>query len=223
MKTVLITGANRGIGLALTQGFSARGDRVIAVCRRSSEALDKTVAQVQSGIDVTDDDALADLAQRLEQTRIDVLICNAGILTKENLGQIDRAALENMRRQFEVNTLGPLRVVQALLDKLSEGAKIGIITSRMGSMSDNDSGGYYGYRASKAAVNAVGKSMATDLKPRGIAVVLLHPGFVSTDMVNHAGDVSPEQAAAQLIERLENLTLKDSGTFWHANGTPLPW
>src|SRR5690606_31821849 len=129
------------------QGFSARGDHVIAVCRRSSPALDKTGAQVEAGIDVTDDDALAHLAQRLGKSRIDILVCNAGILTNEKLGGIDQAALENMRRQFEVNTLGPLRVVQALLNQLSEHAKIGIITSRMGSMADNDSGGYYGYRA----------------------------------------------------------------------------
>src|SRR5690606_40875438 len=111
----------------------------------------------------------SELSQRLGQTRIDLLICNAGILANERLGKIDEAGFDSMRRQFEVNTLGPLRVVQALLNHLKEGAKIGIITSRMGSMTDNGSGGSYGYRASKAAVNAVGKSLAIDLKPRGIA------------------------------------------------------
>lgn len=223
MSTVLITGANRGIGLALAQRFAARGDRVIGVCRRSSEALEATGAQVEAGIDVTDAQAVAGLPARLGNTRVDTLVLNAGILSREALGEIDEAGFEAMRRQFEVNAIGPLRVAQALVDHLAVGAKIGIITSRMGSMADNGSGGRYGYRASKAAVNAIGKSLAVDLKPRGIAVFLLHPGYVATDMVGGTGDVQPEQAAAQLVERLDTLTLEQSGTFWHANGSELPW
>ncbi|MBB5016374.1 SDR family oxidoreductase [Rehaibacterium terrae] len=223
MHTVLITGANRGIGLALAQQYSARGDRVIAVCRRASPALDATGAQVESGIDVTDDAALAALARRLGDTRIDTLVLNAGILAKESLGEIDAAGFDSLRRQFEVNALGPLKVAQVLLGHLADGARIGIVTSRMGSIADNGSGGYYGYRASKAAVNAIGKSLAVDLKPRGIAVFLLHPGYVATDMVGGRGDLTPEQAARQLIERLDTLTLEQTGTFWHGNGTPLPW
>ena len=148
---------------------------------------------------------------------------NAGVLERESLGDIDEAGFDSMRRQFEVNALGPLRVAQALLDNLADGAKVGIVTSRMGSVADNGSGGRYGYRASKAAVNAIGKSLAVDLQPRGIAVFLLHPGYVATDMVGGTGDVSPEQAAAQLVERLDGLTLEQTGTFWHANGSPLPW
>lgn len=223
MKTILITGANRGIGLALTEHLMARGDRVIALCRRSSPALEASGAQVEPNIDVTDSEALANLAKRLGDTRIDILVCNAGVLAHENLGKIDQAGFESMRRQFEVNTLGPLRVVQALLGLLADGAKIGIISSRMGSMEDNGSGGAYGYRASKAAVNAIGKSLAVDLQPRGIAVFLLHPGYVSTDMVGGAGEVSPAHAAAQLVERLNTLGLAQTGSFWHANGKPLPW
>lgn len=223
MKTILITGANRGIGLALARQFAARGDRVIGVCRHGSEALEQTGARVEAGVDVTDDAALAALAQRLGDTRIDTLVLNAGILGNESLGAIDAAGFDSIRRQFEVNALGPLRVAQALLDRLAEGAKVGIVTSRMGSVADNDSGGYYGYRASKAAVNAIGKSLAVDLRPRGITVVLLHPGFVSTDMVGGRGEVSPEHAARQLVERLDRVTLAQSGTFWHANGSPLPW
>lgn len=223
MNTVLITGANRGIGLALTRQFRARGDEVVAVCRQGSEALEATGARIEAGIDVTDDAALAGLAQRLSDVRIDVLVLNAGILAREALGTIDAAGFDSMRRQFEVNALGPLRVAQALLERLADGAKIGIITSRMGSVADNGSGGRYGYRASKAAVNAIGKSLAVDLAPRGIAVFLLHPGYVATDMVGGTGDVTPEQAAARLIERLDSLTLEQTGTFWHANGEPLPW
>lgn len=223
MKTVLITGANRGIGLALTRQYSARGDKVIAACRQSSDALEKTGAQVEAGVDVTDDAALTGLAQRLGDTRLDVLVLNAGIMTREAFGEIQTDGWEDMRRQFEVNAMGPLRVAQALSGHLAEDAKIGIITSRMGSMADNGSGGRYGYRASKAAVNAIGKSLAVDMESRGVAVFLLHPGFVATDMVGGKGEVSPEHAAAQLVERLDKLTLGETGTFWHANGTELPW
>ena len=223
MKTTLVNGANRGIGLALSQHLVARGENVIAVCRHGSEALEKTGARIEAGVDVTDDAALSALAQRLVDVRIDTLILNAGILAKESLGHIDADGFDDMRRQFEVNALGPLRVAQALRDRLVEGSKIGIITSRMGSVADNGSGGYYGYRASKAAVNAIGKSLAMDLKPRGIAVFLLHPGYVATDMVGGTGDVTPAQSAAQLVERLDNLGLAQTGSFWHANGSALPW
>ncbi len=223
MATILITGANRGIGLALAQQFAARGDDVIGVCRHGSDALAATGARVEPGVDVTDGAAIAALARRLDKVRIDTLVLNAGILANESLGRIDDAGFDAMRRQFEVNALGPLRVAQALRGHLAEGGRIGIITSRMGSVADNSSGGYYGYRASKAAVNAIGKSLAEDLRPRGIAVALLHPGYVATDMVGGPGDVSPEQAAKQLVARLDALTLDHSGSFWHANGSALPW
>jgi NAD(P)-dependent dehydrogenase (short-subunit alcohol dehydrogenase family) len=223
MGTALITGGNRGIGLALAQQFAARGDDVIGVCRSPSAALARTGARVEPGVDVTDGAALHALAQRLRDVRIDILVLNAGILANETLGRIDDAGFDSIRRQFEVNALGPLRVVEALQAQLADGAKVAILTSRMGSVADNGSGGYYGYRASKAAVNAIGKSLALDLAPRGIAVFLLHPGFVATDMVGGKGDVTPAQAASQLVERIDALDLAQSGTFWHANGTSLPW
>jgi len=223
MPTILITGANRGIGLALTQRYRERGDRVIAVCRHSSAALAATGAQVEPGVDVTDDHAVAALAGRLAGQPIDVLVLNAGVLERDRLGEIDAAGLAAMRRQFEVNALAPLRVVQALAGNLGPGGRIGIITSRMGSMADNGSGGYYGYRASKAAVNAIGRSLAMDLRDRGIAVFLLHPGFVATDMVGGRGDIAPAQAAANLVARLDGLGPEQTGSFWHADGTPLPW
>jgi len=223
MKTVLITGANRGIGLALVRQYVGRGDRVIAVCRNSSPELDATGARVEEGVDVTDGQAVAALAGRLRDESIDILLLNAGVLVRDALGSLDEAGFEAMARQFEVNTIGPLRVARALLDRLREGSKVAIITSRMGSMSDNGSGGSYGYRASKAAVNAVGKSLSIDLAPRGIAVLLLHPGFVATDMVGGRGDVQPAESAAGLVERIDELGLADSGSFWHAKGDPLPW
>lgn len=223
MATVLVTGANRGIGLALVQQHRQRGDDVIAACRHDSDALRKSGARIESGVDVTDDAALAALAKRLDGIRIDTLWLNAGILSEESLGAIDGAGFERLRRQFEVNALGPLRVAQALLARLEKGSKIGILTSRMGSVADNGSGGYYGYRASKSAVNAIGKSLAVDLSPRGIGVYLLHPGYVATDMVGGHGDIAPVPAAKRLIAVLDSRSLDDSGTFWHGNGSELPW
>lgn len=223
METVLITGANRGIGLSLAQAHARRGDRVIGVCRRESAELKATGAQVESGVDVTDANSLGALVRKLDRTPIQRLWLNAGVLEREKLGAIDAAGFESLRHQFEVNTLGPLRVTQALLDNLGAGSKIAIMTSRMGSMADNDSGGYYGYRASKAAVNAIGKSLAVDLKPRGVAVYLLHPGYVATDMVGGSGDITPEVAAQRLVALVDKMDLAQSGSFHHSNGSVLPW
>lgn len=220
MKCAVITGANRGIGLALTQEYLKNNYRVIAVCRSTSEALNATNTEVISGIDMSDEKSITLLAERLKNVNIDVLINNAGMLDVDTLGSIDFKAL---LKQLEVNSLGPLRVTEALLNNLNDGAKIGLITSRMGSISDNGSGGYYGYRMSKAALNAAGMSIAVDLSPKGIAVAILHPGFVQTGMVNMSGDVSATAAAQGLIERMNALTLETSGTFWHANGEQLPW
>ncbi len=220
MATALITGANRGIGLELCRHLSERGDRVIAACRRASPDLEGLGVRVIDDVDVSSDDSVRSLAQKLEGERIDVLVNNAGILEPTSLENLDWDAI---RRQFEVNSLGPLRVTQAVLPALADGAKIAIITSRMGSIGDNGSGGSYGYRMSKAAVNMAGASLAVDLKPRGIAVALLHPGFVRTDMVARQGHVEPADAAAQLIQRIDELTVETSGGFWHANGETLPW
>jgi NAD(P)-dependent dehydrogenase (short-subunit alcohol dehydrogenase family) len=223
MPTTLITGANRGIGLALATLCAARGDRVIAACRRSSAALDALGVRVEAGVDVADAASLDALARRLDGVAVDRLLLNAGVLGSEPLAGLDAAAYDRMRHQFEVNALGPLRVAHALLPRLAAGAKIAIVTSRMGSIADNGSGGYYGYRASKAAVNAIGKSLAEDLRPRGIAVFLLHPGYVRTDMTGNAGDITPEQSAANLLARVDTLGIAETGSFYHANGTPLPW
>ncbi|HET6397732.1 MAG TPA: SDR family oxidoreductase [Pseudoxanthomonas sp.] len=223
MATYLITGANRGIGLSLARQLRARGDAVFAVCRHGSPELEATGAQVLDGVDVADAQAVAALPARLGEARLDGLVLNAGIFTHEALDALDAAAFARIQRQFEVNTLGPLRVAAALQDRLAEGAKVAIVTSRMGSIADNGSGAYYGYRASKAAVNAIGKSLAVDLAPRGIAVFLLHPGRVATDMLGGHGDIGPDEAAANLIARIDTLGMAETGTFWHANGTPLPW
>ncbi len=219
MATYAISGAGRGIGLELTRQLRARGDDVIALVRRGNDDLAATGARIVEGVEVTSDASMTALVEALGDTRIDVLVNNAGILTREPLDALD---FDAMRAQFEVNSLGPLRLTAALLPNLAGGAKVAIVTSRMGSCADNGSGGYYGYRASKAAVNIIGISLARDLAGRGIAVGLFHPGMEATDMTGHNG-IPPEDSAAGLIARIDGLSMENTGTFWHANGEILPW
>jgi NAD(P)-dependent dehydrogenase (short-subunit alcohol dehydrogenase family) len=223
MAQCLVTGANRGIGLALCRLLAERGDEVIGACRSRSRELDALGVRVETGIDVGDPDSLQRLADTLEGQPLDWLINNAGVLRRDGLGKLHGATLDDLFLQFRINAVGPLLVSQALLGNLRSGSKIGIVTSRMGSIEDNSSGGSYGYRMSKAAVNAAAKSLAMDLREKGIAVAVLHPGYVRTDMVGGGGDVEPEQAAAGLIARLDELTIESTGGFWHAKGQPLPW
>lgn len=221
MDICVVTGANRGIGLALVEALRARGAHVVAACRTSSKELSATGAEVVTEVDVATDAGAARLAAAVGQRKVALLINNAGILGRsDRLGAID---WDGLRRQFEVNALGPLRCTNALRANLHRGAKVAMITSRMGSIDDNTSGGVYGYRASKAALNMLGKSLAVDLKPQGVAVALLHPGMVKTEMVGPGGQVEPEVAAAGLLARIDALTLENSGGFWHANGSALPW
>ncbi|GJL83533.1 MAG: short-chain dehydrogenase [marine bacterium B5-7] len=223
MTTYAISGAARGIGLELTQQLLARGDRVIGLCRQTSNALTKSGADVIEGVDVTSDDSMQHIGELISHSSdrkpIDVLVNNAGILSRENLDNLD---FDAMRRQFDVNSLGPLRLTTTLLPYLASNARVAIITSRMGSIADNGSGGYYGYRASKTAVNSIAMSLARDLESRGIAVGLLHPGMVATDMTSHNG-IPVAESAAGLIQRLDELSLENTGTWWHANGEVLPW
>jgi NAD(P)-dependent dehydrogenase (short-subunit alcohol dehydrogenase family) len=216
----LVVGASRGIGLALCRRLKTLGRSVIATVRQSAPALDALGVQVESGVEITDDDSIAALARRLDGVVLDEMICNAGILREDDLDNVD---LADVRAQIEVNALGPLRAVKALRRNIRRGGKLALITSRMGSIGDNGSGGYYGYRMSKAALNAAGVSLARDLRGSGIAVAILHPGFVRTDMTEGSGTVEPDQAAKQLVDRLDALTLETTGTFWHASGQVLPW
>ncbi len=219
-KSVLITGANRGIGLALAQCYQNQGWSVIAACRTTSDELEALGVRVITAIDVAEADSVAQLQRALQGEKLNLLINNAGILGREALGEIDYAGVE---RQLQVNAVAPLRVTEALLPNLADGAKVALITSRMGSIADNGSGGYYGYRMSKAALNAAGMSLARDLQARGIAVAILHPGMVKTAMIDFHGDVSAGESAQRLVQRIEALNLENSGTFWHASGEVLPW
>ena len=220
MATVLITGCNRGIGLELARQLAARGDDVIGVCREPGPDLADSGAEIVSGIDVAAAESMPALKAAVGDRRIDVLINNAGILRRDNaLGSIDYDA---MLEQYRVNTLGPLRVTEALRDNLAEGSKVAIVTSRVGSIDDNSSGGNYGYRASKTAVNMIGTNLKHDLAPHGIAVALLHPGLVATDMTGGTG-IEPADSAAGLIQRIDELNMSTTGGFWHAEGYELPW
>ena len=221
MKTFLVTGANRGIGLEYCRQLQERGERVIAVCRTPSPELEALGVRIEAGVDMTNDAAVASLVERLDGLPLDGLILNAGIL--ESTGLEDLKA-ESLRWQFEVNALGPLRLTHALLHQLRNGSKLILMTSRMGSIEDNSSGGSYGYRMSKVALNMAGKSLAIDLQSRGIAVAILHPGLVRTRMVNfNPQGISPAEAVRGLLDRIDALTLENSGSFWHANGEELPW
>ncbi len=220
MASIIVTGANRGIGYELARQLATRENQVIAACRASSDELDALNVEVHENVDVTDDAAVNRFAERLGGRSIDVVINNAGILTRETLADLD---WQRIRRQFETNTLGPLRVTRAVLPLMSDGGKVAIVSSRVGSLADNAAGGNYGYRMSKTAVNMAGVNLAHDLRPRGIAVILLHPGYVATGMTGHSGPVSPGDAAQGLIERIEALTIETSGSFWHAEGYELPW
>ncbi|TVP67087.1 MAG: SDR family oxidoreductase [Leptolyngbya sp. LCM1.Bin17] len=221
MATYLVTGANRGIGYEYCRQLNQRGDTVIAVCRQPSDPLKELGVTVITGIDITDASAVADLTEKLQGTRLDGLINNAGILERITLENLD---FDSIRRQFEVNALGPLRLTAALLPNLSKGSKVILMTSRMGSIGDNTSGSSYGYRMSKAALSMAGKSLSHDLKPKGIAVAILHPGLVQTRMTGFTDSgITPVESVKGLLARIDELTLDNSGTFWHANGDVLPW
>lgn len=210
----VVTGSNRGIGLELCRQLLASGQQVTALCRTSSPELDALGVHVISGVDVSKPLQLPQLPA------IDWLLLNAGILERDKLENLD---LDAIAQQFEVNALGPLRVLDALSSGLSSGSKVGLMTSLMGSMADNGSGGYYGYRMSKAALNAAGVSLAHDLRVRGVAVALLHPGYVSTDMTQHRGTTSPEESVRGLLGVMDRLSLENSGGFWNYRGESLPW
>jgi NAD(P)-dependent dehydrogenase (short-subunit alcohol dehydrogenase family) len=219
MAIILVTGCNRGIGLELARQLHERGDTVVGVCRRASQELVDLGIRIIDGIDVSVAGDVAKLQDAIGDERIDILINNAGILRRDRFGDLD---YDEMLEQYAVNTLGPLRVTEALADNLREGSNVAIVTSRVGSIEDNGSGGNWGYRASKAAVNMVGINLMHELRPRGISIALLHPGLVATDMTGQHG-IPPAESARGLIARIDELSLGSSGTFWHAEGHELPW
>ena len=220
MGVAVVTGANRGIGLELCRLLRERGATVVGVCRKSAPALEGLGVRVEAGIDVRDPAAGPELARRLAGEAIDLLVHNAGVLRYERLGDV---SADGLLEHFQVNAMGPVLLTQALLPLLARGSKIAVVTSLMGSIGDNGSGGAYGYRMSKAALNIAAVSFARDLADRGIAVVVLHPGFVRTEMTGNRGNVEPADAARGLLARIDELKLETSGRFFHQDGRELPW
>ena len=218
-KNIVVIGANRGIGLELARRFVGKGDRVYAVCRKANDEMRKSKFEsIVENVDVGDDSCKATLQNSFKDVSIDILIHNSGILDVDDLDTLD---LDSVRRQFEINSLGPLRVVMALKSCMKVGdSYIGLMTSQMGSIADNSSGGYYGYRMSKCALNMAGKSLALDLKGTS-SVQLLHPGFVRTDMTKDFG--SGARPVGESVDGIMEIIESgyggktDSGTFWHGN------
>jgi NAD(P)-dependent dehydrogenase (short-subunit alcohol dehydrogenase family) len=218
---VVVTGANRGIGLELCKGFAGEGARVTGLCRKTSPELDRLGVHVAQGIDLGSTEAPNAVAKALaDAPPIDVFVHNAGILDRDTLADVDAA---KVLRQFQVNAVAPLMLTQAIQGRLRDGAKLVFVTSRMGSIADNGSGSYYGYRMSKAALNMAARSLTHDLAPRGISVLIVHPGFVRTGMTGGAGDVDPQTSATDIRARIAELSSKTSGAFLHARGEHLPW
>lgn len=225
-KNIAIIGANRGIGLALTEHYSS-SNKVWAYCRKSNEALEKLSQQNQvevfEGCDVTEFSDLADSAEKIADSSIDIFIHVSGVWSSETLPFDSSKDVDSLRFQFDTNSIAPLITTSAFLKKLKPGAQVGLITSRMGSIEDNTSGGRYGYRMSKAALNAGGKSLALDLKEAGTSVYLIHPGFVQTDMTDGNGNLTAKESAEGIANIFKNNTINDTGKFFHVSGEELPW
>ena len=227
MATWVVTGANRGIGLEIVRQLAARGDEVFACCRSASKELSAIAGvTVVSGVDVTSPEAADVIKKALGGERgerdktIDVLLHNAGIL---HPGGLDTLDVDSMRQQYEVNAIAPIRITKGLADRLGSGSKVAVVSSRAGSIGDNGSGGLYGYRMSKAALNMGAVSLTRDLAPKGVFVAVLHPGFIRTEMTGGNGNEDPPVAAKGLIARIDELNADRNGRFWHANGDELPW
>lgn len=230
-RAVLISGANRGIGLQMVRQAVKRGWRVYACCRHPSQADDLVkVASLTPGqvsihvLDIADVAQIQALAYELRNIPIDWLINNAGVYGSmhHNFGDTDEVDWLNT---FKINSIGPMKVSEAFLPNLEIGTekKIASLSSKMGSMDDNGSGGSYIYRSSKAALNAVIKSMSIDLKPKNIIALALHPGWVRTDMGGPNGEIDTHESVVRIFDIIERAKLSDSGTFYDIDGTIIPW
>ena len=223
-KVVLITGASSGIGKSIAERLLKDNFILYVAARRTEKMRDlETQGAYVLELDITSENNIVEVVGRIEQEHggVDILINNAGYAV---YGAVEDIPMSEARRQFEVNTIAPLNFTRALLPCLGSGSKVALMTSRMGSIKDNSSGGSYGYRMSKVALSMAGKSLSHDLKPKGIAVAILHPGLVQTRMTNFTpSGITPEESVRGLLARIDALTLDNTGSFWHANGEVLPW
>jgi NAD(P)-dependent dehydrogenase (short-subunit alcohol dehydrogenase family) len=230
-RALLVTGANRGLGLEFARQYADDGWRVFAACRApdSARELRALVSRHEDrlsvlALDVTDGAAVKAAAARLRNEAIDLLLNNAGVGSPpgQKIGSFDYAA---WLRVLDANVLGPARLVESFVENVAQSRdkRIVTVTSLMGSIADNSSGGAYAYRSSKAAVNAAMKSFAIDLAPRGITCAVVHPGWVRTDMGGAGGKLSAAQSVAALRSLIDSLKPADSGKFFNYDGKPLPW
>ena len=222
--TVLVTGANRGLGLEYARQFAARGYEVIGTARDPGDAKELlAVADRVEQLDVSDPASVAGLARRLNGVAIDILVNNAGIFDRRDVS-LDKVDFEMMERTLAVNSLGPLRVVQALLPNLRKGERkiVASMSSQLGSI-ENSNGRWYAYRSSKAALNQLNKTLSAELAGEGFVCVVLHPGWVRTDMGGPEATYSPEQSVSGLVAVIENLGPADNGRFYDFKGNPIPW
>ena len=232
MKTTLITGTNRGIGLEFTRQYAADGWRVLACARRpdQSDALNTLAAQYSKQIsvhrlDVGDDQGIDQLASSLTGQPIDLLINNAGVYADPRGGALNNDDYEAWTRSFLINTMATLKMVRAFRPHVVGSGQKTVVTisSKMGSIAENDSGGSYMYRSSKAAVNMVVKTLAIDLKPAGVIAIVLHPGWVKTDMGGPHALISSMQSVSGMREVISRLTINDSGKFIAYDGKEILW
>jgi NAD(P)-dependent dehydrogenase (short-subunit alcohol dehydrogenase family) len=229
-QTILITGANRGIGLELSEQFAADGWTVLACCRNPADAeallalASRHPAIELYALDVTDYAQMSSLSAQLRDRSIDILLSNAGIYGPRgaNFGDVEAAA---WREVFEVNSIAPMMLVQAFVEQVAASPQklVAVISSKMGSIADNGSGGSYIYRSSKTAVNQVVRNLSIDLAGRGISVLSLHPGWVQTEMGGANAETSVGDSAAGLKAILQRARPEQNGQFIEFNGDPIPW
>ena len=222
--TVLITGANRGLGLEFARQYSDAGWHVIGTARKPGEAgeleaLDVEIVQ----LDVADPASVDRMAAALEGRPIDLLINNAGIFPR--VGKLEEIDFDDYQRTLVVNTIGPVRVTRALLPNLRQGKlkTIAGLSSNLGSIAENERGNFYGYRESKAALNMFTKTLAAELGPEGFICIVLTPGWVQTDMGGPDATLVPAESIAGMKAVLDKLTPADNGTFWSWDGSQMPW
>ena len=221
MSTFLITGSNRGIGLELCKQIHKRGDKVIATCIETSPELSNLGVRIIENIDISSEESISSLRNKLSGANLDCLIHNAGIYEYNSFKNLDK---KSILRQFEVNALSPILMSQSLKHLFKRSSKIAFITSRMGSIGDNTSGSSYGYRMSKVALSMAAKSLSIDLLNEEIYVAILHPGLVKTRMTGFSRNgISTSESVNGILKRIESLNKQNSGTFWHSNGEVLPW
>jgi NAD(P)-dependent dehydrogenase (short-subunit alcohol dehydrogenase family) len=230
-RSVLVTGANRGLGLEFVRQYAQASWKTYAACRLPKSAKELKALQDQHAgritilsLDVTDAASVRTAAEKLRGEPIDLLLNNAGVGSPpaQKIGSLDYAAWSKV---LDTNVLGPARMIEAFVENVAKGGdkRIVTLTSRMGSIADNSSGGSYAYRSSKAGVNAVIKSFSIDLAPRGITCVVVHPGWVRTDMGGGGGKLAPAESVKSLRTLIDGLSPTDSGKFFNVDGEVLPW